>query len=124
MRDNLNKSVMNHGFEIRPEHPCGLCGEITDFGPAMIVPKEDIETHPDFERFRAYRQLERGVGKQGETEVSPWLVIFSILSYPCYRLIEDLQDVPMGADLLISEVQKAVYETILPSAQKEVKKAS
>ena len=65
MRDHLNKSVMNHGFEIRPSHPCGLCGELTDFGPAMIVPKENIETHEDFSRFRAYRQLET----EGETEV-------------------------------------------------------
>ena len=68
MRDDLNKSVTNHGFEIRMSHPCGICGEVTDLGPARIVPKEDIETPPDFERFRAYRQLET----EGETEVAPY----------------------------------------------------
>ena len=56
---------MKHGFEIRMTHPCGICGEVSDLGPAMIVPKDDIEHHPDFARFRNYRQLE----KNGESEV-------------------------------------------------------
>ena len=58
MREHLDQSVKKHGFEIRMSHPCGLCGVVFDQGPAMIVAKEDIEHHPDFERFRAYRKLE------------------------------------------------------------------
>ena len=54
----MNQSVMTHGFETRMTYPCGLCGDESDLGPAMIVPKEDIEAHPDFARFRAFRQME------------------------------------------------------------------
>ena len=68
MRQHLQQTVEKHGFETRMTYPCGLCGDATDL-PAMIVHKSDIETHEDFGRFRAFRQLE----KDGDTEVIPFL---------------------------------------------------
>jgi hypothetical protein len=117
MRDDLNKIVMNPGFEIRMSHPCGICGEVTDLGPARIVPKEDIETHPEFARFRAYRQLQT----EGETEVAPNEHHMTHLFF-CSRHIEDHQSVQVEEKHQIVEVLKEVSETTLGSVQKEVKK--
>ena len=38
------------------------CGEDTDLGSVQIVAREDIEHHPDFEKFRTYRNIREGGG--------------------------------------------------------------
>ena len=36
------------------------CGEDTDLGSVHIVAREDIEHHPDLEKFRTYRNIREG----------------------------------------------------------------
>ena len=38
------------------------CGKDTDLGSVHIVAREDIEHHPDFEKFRTYRNIREGGG--------------------------------------------------------------
>ena len=57
LQERVGRAAARHGFATRMTFPCGRCGQEADLGEALIVPKEDIECHPDFAQFRAYREL-------------------------------------------------------------------